>query len=398
MTYLYITPFFPSPISWQGAYCFDFIKALKRTHPRLRIEVFMPGEGGDYDIDGIKVWRFKERILYGFVFPFLFRESNEHNFLMAVRRSGIDVNEVVVCHGNTARMAIYPLAIKRQNPQCKTLLHHHDLASFGLNLGILHRCAFYNYLLFKKLSTLHEQIDCHVFISEASKRSFLLAPNTDWTVYNDYKTQMRGPKFFNCRTVKIKNSVILHNGVDVEIFKSQSKQSARNGFVIGCIGNFDVLKDQITLLKAIDIINKKIQRKDVIKIVFIGNGLQRVKCEVYAKEFGIDAEFRSEVRHKELSSFYHEIDLFVLPSYFEGFGCVYTEAWASGVPFIACEGQGIEDMIPTKDKDKWLCKPMDAEDLAKKIMGYMENRWEQKLCGSIDINDLVEGFCNQIGI
>ena len=184
----------------------------------MRVEVFVVGEGGDYEIDGIKVWRFKEKILKGFILPFLFRRQNERSFLAAVKRAGVKIDDVVVCHGNTARFAIYPLAVKRLNPKCKALLHHHDLASFGLNLGVLHRCALYNVWLFRKLRALHEQIDCHVFISAASRRSFLAAPDAGWTVYDDYKVQMRGPKAFGCRPARIKNSVVLHNGVDVGLF------------------------------------------------------------------------------------------------------------------------------------------------------------------------------------
>ncbi len=360
----------------------------------MRVEVFVSGDGADYEIDGIKVWRFKEKLLKGFVLPFLFRNQNEQSFLAAIKRSGVDLNDVAICHGNTARFAIYPLAVKRLNPRCRILLHHHDLASFGLNLGVLHRCFLYNAWLFRKLRALHEQIDCHVFISEASRRSFLTAPDASWTVYDDYKAQMRGPKILGCRFVKIRESVILHNGVDVGLFEPKNTPNTRKDFVIGCVGNFGKLKDQMTLLKAASVssvVNK-------IKIVFIGSGPERAKCEAYAKEKGLDVEFRDEVRHEDLPRFYRELDLFVLPSYFEGFGCVYTEAWACGVPFIACEGSGVADLIAAEDGAKWLCKPRDANDLAEKITGYLKNRWAQNLTGPVDIQNLVGNFCNEIGI
>lgn len=394
-TYLYVTPFFPSPDDWRGAYCLDFVKALKRQRPGLRVEVFVAGEGGDYEINGIKVWRFREKILKGFILPFLFRRQNERSFLAAVERAGVKIEDVVICHGNTARFAIYPIAVKKLNPKSKTLLHHHDLASFGLNLGVLHRCSLYNVWLFRKLIALYEQIDCHVFISEASRRSFLAAPDTNWTEYDDYKAQMRGPNVLGCRSVRIRQSVILHNGVDGDIFKSCNTPNVRkkDKFVIGCIGNFEVLKGQKTLLRAVEMIGC-----NGVKVVFVGSGPMRAECEKYAEEKGIIAEFRNEVRHSELPEFYQSLDLFVLPSYFEGFGCVYTEAWACGVPFIACEGQGIEDLIPPEDRPKWLCMPNNPEDLADKIVGYMQNRWLQKLTGAIDIGALVAKFAESLGV
>lgn len=398
-TYLYITPFFPSPDSWRGAYCLDFVKALRKTRPDVRIEVFVAGDGDDYEIDGVKVWRFKERLLKGFVLPFLFRRRNERSFLAAVERAGVNLEDVAICHGNTARFAIYPLAVKRLNPKIKTLLHHHDLASFGLNLGVFHKCSLYNVFLFRQLRKLHEAIDCHVFISEASRRSFLAAPNASWTVYDDYKAQMCGPKLFGCRPVRIKDSIVLHNGVDVGLFKPLNTRNKRKDFVIGCVGNFGKLKDQMTLLKVVHII-KVITNytKGTIKVVFVGSGEMMADCKRFAVDNGIDAEFRKEVRHEDLPRFYQELDLFVLPSYFEGFGCVYTEAWSCGVPFIACEGQGIEDMIAPEDCDKWLCKPQDANDLAGKISAYMKNRYPQNLTAPVDIQTLVGNFCKDIGI
>ena len=219
--YLYVTPFFPSPETWRGAYCFDFVKALKRLRPDLRVEVFVPGKGDDYEIDGIKVWRFPTHELPSNILPFLFHRHNEKSFLAALARAGVDLRNVKICHGHTANFLIYPLAAKRVNPQIKTLLHHHDPQSFGLNLGILRRCWLYNMYLFPVLRRLHEQIDTHVFISESVKRSFLQAPRTDGCVYDDYIKQMR---FLPYRSVRIKDFVVLHNGVDDKLFAPKSHE------------------------------------------------------------------------------------------------------------------------------------------------------------------------------
>jgi hypothetical protein len=56
----------------------------------------------------------------------------------------------------------------------------------------------------------------------------------------------------------------------------------------------------------------------------------------------------------------------------------------------------MDDLIPKEERSKWLCKPRDPEDLANKIGNYMNHRWEQKLAGPIDINDLVVEFVRKI--
>ena len=388
-TYLYVTPFFPRPGEWRGSYGYDFVRAVQASG-RYRVEVFVEGtEAADYEVGGVRVHEFQAKYLPSNVLPFFWRRRNERSFLDAVRRIGVDAEDVAVCHGNTANYAVYALAAKREFPRCMALLHHHDLFSFGLRNGILRHCWLYNMFMFPAFRRLHEQIDLHVFISERSRRSFLDAPDTSWTDYALYKRQMRWLPY---RPAKVKDSVVLHNGVDRRLFGREGRQ-AHDGFVIGCIGNFVELKDQITLLKAVE---KTREAVGELRVVFIGSGEKRAECERYAKDHGIDAEFRDEVRHECLPDFYRGLDLFVLPSFFEGFGCVYTEAWCCGTPFIACEGQGIEDVIPVEDRGKWLCRSRDAGDLAAKIRAFAENRWEQRLTEECDVNSLVGDFLDRL--
>lgn len=384
--YLYITPFFPSVRNWRGSYCLDFVKALKRTG-RYEVVVFVPGDGLRYEIDGVTVNTFVERKLPGGVFPFAFNRLNVAALLRGLKAHGIAWGQIAICHANTAEYVVYPLAIKRLNSACLTLLHHHDLQSFGLNGGRLKHCWLYNLYLFLTLRKLHEQIDCHVFISEASRRSFLVAPNTNWTEYADYKCQMRGLPY---RPAKIRRSVVLHNGVDTSIFhpKSSEKHFAYP-FTIGCVANFDQLKDQLTLLKAVESIKG-------CRVIFVGSGACRKACERYATSHSLDVEFRSEVAHEKLAEFYRSLDLFVLPSVFEGFGCVYVEAWCCGVPFLACEGQGIEDLIQDQDRHLWLVHQHDVADLRSKIVYYMQHRPCQELSDSVNIDEIVKAFVGEV--
>lgn len=52
--YLCVTPFFPSPGNWRGAYVLDQVKALQRNLD-YDVRVFVGGgeNDSDYEIDGI---------------------------------------------------------------------------------------------------------------------------------------------------------------------------------------------------------------------------------------------------------------------------------------------------------------------------------------------------------
>lgn len=390
--YLVVTPFFPSPETWRGAYCYDFVKALMRTG-EYDVRVFVPGNGPDYDYQGVHVYRFPVKHLPSNIFPFLFNRWNQRSFINKVKAIGIELKSIAVCHGHTANFSIYPLAVKRENANCLTLLHHHDLQSFGLNNGLLRHCWPYNLIQFPLLRWHHEQMDTHVFISGAVKRSFLAAPDASWTDYQYYRKQMRGLGFY--RSPRIKKSIILHNGVDCGQFKPKSKMQSST-FTIGCVGNFSELKDQMGLLKAIALI------KDLLgewKLKLLGSGTIEGEMRALIATEGMESnvEFISEMDHTQLPDFYRSLDLFVLPSWFEGFGCVFTESYACGVSFITCEGQGMDDLIPDNERHLWLCLQQNPQDLAEKVLYCYHNRPTQHLAGPIDIDVLVRNFVDEIG-
>jgi glycosyltransferase involved in cell wall biosynthesis len=56
--------------------------------------------------------------------------------------------------------------------------------------------------------------------------------------------------------------------------------------------------------------------------------------------------------------------VFVLPSRYEGLGCVYLEAMASGKPIIACRGQGIDEIIQHRSNG-WLIPVDGLEELVQ---------------------------------
>ena len=423
-TYLYVTPFFPTPTSWRGAYSYDFIRALQRVlaakksagGEKWRIVVLKEGKGADYEIGGVSVYTFRALRMPSNIFPNLFARVNQRSFLTTVCRLGVNLDDVAVCHANVANYGIYPLAVKKANPSCMTILQHHDLQSFGLNMGVLCHCWLYNLIQFLVLRAMHEKIDVHVFISEASRRSFLMAPDTSWTQYPHYKKQMR---WLPWRPVKIENSVILHNGVDRSIFTPGDSGDRdtipieNRKFVIGCVGNFQVLKDQKTLVEAVGILMRKGKCAQIwrggLKVIFVGSGETLAVCKAEAEKLHamslhwLEFEFMEEMPHEKLVCFYRGLDLFVLPSWFEGFGCVCVEAYSSGVPFITCEGQGLDDLFYTEDRDRWLCKQRDPDDLAHKIDDCIcslaaGRMFEQRLAKDLDIDVLVGDFVKELDL
>lgn len=93
-------------------------------------------------------------------------------------------------------------------------------------------------------------------------------------------------------------------------------------------------------------------REEPIRYTVVGDGDDRQRLEARARELGVADRvlFRGSLALPELLAVYREADLFVLASKasakdVEGFGIVYLEASASGVPVIASREGGATDAV-----------------------------------------------------
>ena len=87
-------------------------------------------------------------------------------------------------------------------------------------------------------------------------------------------------------------------------------------------------------------------------------------------------KFTDRVPYEDLRALYSACDIFVLPSFEEGFGLVLTEALASGKPLVGSNVGG----IPMQIRDCWngfLIRPGDYRQLAEKLLYLIENKDER---------------------
>jgi starch synthase len=88
---------------------------------------------------------------------------------------------------------------------------------------------------------------------------------------------------------------------------------------------------------------------------------------------GAGINFLGKVSNIELAGIMAESDVFVFPSYFEGFALVLLEAMASGLPVITTTATAGPDIM-TPGEDGWIIEPGNLDTLIKAMRFCLENR------------------------
>lgn len=396
--YICVTPFFPSPTRWQGAYVLDQVKAIQRNSD-FEVVVFKTNplleKEKDYVVDGIKVHVLRPLLMPSYILNGLTEGIVGRLFVRTLRTLGIDPHEVAFVHCHTASHAAFGFGIKRVNPDVKVLIQFHDLDPYTLRNGKWAEKRWnVRYRAKKSLSALN-RADLLICISTPVLDNLLAFPKArSQEVYSNYLARLEHLKDFP--SVKPRNTYILYNGVDTTLFQPQPVMRREDVYRIGCIANFQELKDHLTLIKAFELLHQKGFEKIVLSL--LGSGSTKGECVNYLESHGLMdyVELPKEVTHEELPAYYNTLDLFVLSSVYEGFGCVYTEAYACGVPFMGVYDQGAAELIVPEERDKWLIQPHDYEQLALIIERQYKERNKQRLCKSYEINSLINVFLTHI--
>jgi glycosyltransferase involved in cell wall biosynthesis len=114
-----------------------------------------------------------------------------------------------------------------------------------------------------------------------------------------------------------------------------------------------------------------------------GDGPLRGLLADRAAELGVaDAvHFLGRLPHPEVVALMARADLFVLPSWDEAFGLVYTEAMTQGTPIVACRGEGVEDFV-TDGESGYLVPPRDPAALAAVLSRALGDEQERRRVGA----------------
>ncbi|MCI0503520.1 glycosyltransferase family 4 protein [Candidatus Micrarchaeota archaeon] len=167
--------------------------------------------------------------------------------------------------------------------------------------------------------------------------------------------------------IKEDRIIVTPLGVDLRFKPKRKKNSI---FTVGYLGGFAGNKNVPLLLKAYSLFRKK--QKAESRLVLYGKGAQYDECVKLASSLELkNVEFRGFADDSELVDIYNSFDVFVFPSFAEGFGLPIIEAQKCMTPVITLDGARVPDEVT-----RYCLKGKDETQLAEMIAKVQEEGFE----------------------
>jgi glycosyltransferase involved in cell wall biosynthesis len=143
---------------------------------------------------------------------------------------------------------------------------------------------------------------------------------------------------------------LIPNGVDIDRFGLHEDQNAvrtelgllPEDEIIGCIGNLRKEKNQRLAIEALAML---CQQRPRLKLVICGDGDHRSELENLARSLNVSQSTLFLGYRLDAPRVFAALDLFCLPSSYEGMPLSILEAWAAGKPVVATDVIGIRDLV-----------------------------------------------------
>lgn len=265
-----------------------------------------------------------------------FRKHKEYKILHVHRSSLSDVTV---------------LKIAKKNKVPYRIIHGHSTNQWG---GVVHKNLHHFHKLFVNLLATHYFACSHTVARWMFPEKIL--------INNGFKI--------------VKNGIEIENFVFDKKIREQKRRElgVSDKFVLGHVGRFHPVKNHQFLLEVF----KKIQKnKPDSVLLLVGDGVLRQEIENRVEAEGLKEKVVFTGLRPDVSDLYQAMDVFVMPSFYEGFPVTLVEAQAAGLKCIVSSNIGIETRITDLVTFKKLTDGPDAwaDEILKESNYKRENKY-----------------------
>lgn len=188
-------------------------------------------------------------------------------------------------------------------------------------------------------------------------------------------SEIAGIWLYGAKAIRKPNYRMIPNCVDCSRFayspekRSQTRRMhglTEDTFVIGHIGRFHEAKNHRFI---IDVFASVLSDKPEAKLLLVGDGELRKQIEDYAEAKGVRKNVLFVGSRADTENYYAMMDVFVLPSLWEGLPVCAVEAQASGLPCLLSDT--ITRDVNLTDQVTYASLRKGSEDWAQMVLQYV---------------------------
>ncbi len=347
MKVLFLAGMYPTPeYPQKGIFCHEQVRALQKLNIDVDVVVPLPfydkeAKCGEWKFEGVKI-----RYVRFFKLPRAYDFHKTGTHLYRALKKKINTSQYDIIHADAALPTGYAAMLLSQKYHVPYVIHGHGLDVF---LGE-------SYEGYKN----KEKIVC------ACEKAFA---NATAVIGVSEKVLEK----ISARVPIERKGYVAFNGVDVERFVPTPHQNEKVRFI--SVGNLIWLKGHDYTIRSIKALVDKGYTNLHLDIVGRGNLEEELKALVESLDLAKYVTFHGYIPYDKVRDMMQQSDAFVLPSYYEAFGCVYLEAMACGLPVVGCLGNGIDEVYED-GKEGFLIENKNQAQLTQ----VMERLLEKETC------------------
>jgi len=296
----------------------------------------------EYYVDGLKVHCYPSFIVglkYGI--PYTVPKADSYKIFLGC----INNSDIVHVHGHPYLSSYLALKIAKKHSKPTVLTQHNTFIDYGAFLNLAERIN--DFLVGKKSL---EKADRIIVVSKATLN------------------------YISSLGVDPKKVRVLYNGVDLERFKPQKrlKRKIRRELSIPEDSTVFLTVRRLVYKNGMDVLLKSaalsVEKNPNLIFIVVGTGPDFEKINMERRRLRLEENFKLTgfVPDSTLPLYYNAADAFILPSKSgEGLPLVLLEALACGLPVIATDVGGIQEIV--NDKCGKVVPPNDVISLANAI-------------------------------
>jgi glycosyltransferase involved in cell wall biosynthesis len=221
---------------------------------------------------------------------------------------------------------------------------------------------------------------------------------TDYFACSDLAAKFLYPS----KIIKNNTYKIINNAINIDNFVFNKKQrdlkrkefNIKNKFVIGHIGSFRYAKNHKFLIDIFNYINE--ENNDIV-LMLVGDGSLKSDIEDKVKKLNLTNNVIFTGVRSDVSDLLQLMDVFVMPSHYEGLPVTVIEAQTAGLPCVL--SKSITNEVEIIDNFNWCSLNDEISVWADKILKYQEtnikrNTRKEIIDAGFDIKNITINLMN----